>query len=92
MYVDLLTYHISDIIAAVMLAKLGIISKLIFNTDELNDYLISQNVNFVSDGNLYELLELQAYYNNSKLIFNIKLPNFSKNTSILYHLIPLPIN
>lgn len=93
--IDLLVDHISDIIEAVMLAKLGIISKLILNPDELKeirDHLRSQNVDFVSDGNLYELLELQAYYNNSNLIFNIKLPNFSKDTSLLYHLIPLPIN
>lgn len=93
--IDLLFNHISDIIEAVMLAKLGIISKLILHPEELDEirhHFTSQNVNLVSDEHLYELLELQAYYNNSNLIFNIKLPNLSKDINSLFHLIPLPIN
>ncbi|XP_050339704.1 uncharacterized protein LOC126766043 [Bactrocera neohumeralis] len=93
--IDLLLNHISDIIEAVMLAKLGVVSKLILHPDELDEirhHFKSQNIDLVSDGHLYELLELQAYYNNSNLIFNIKLPNLAKSTNSLFHLIPLPIN
>lgn len=93
--IDLLTNHISDIIEAVTFAKLGIISKLILHPDELHEarrYLEKQNVNLISDEHLYELLELQAYYNNSNLVFNIRIPNLSQGINTLYHVIPLPIN
>lgn len=41
---------------------------------------------------LYEIIELQAYYNNSNIIPNVKIPKFQRETFILPHIIPLPIN
>lgn len=93
--IDLLTGHMSDIAEAVILAKLNIISKLILHPDELGEirvHFYNQKINIISDEHLYELLELQTYYNNTRLIFNVKIPNFANETNILYHLIPLPIN
>lgn len=93
--INLLTEHITDIIEAVMLAKLGVISRLILQPDELDEIrnnLMSQEINLISDENIYELLELQAFYKESNLIFNIKIPNLSNIKNTFYHLIPLPIN
>lgn len=41
---------------------------------------------------IYELLGLQAYYNNSKIIFNVQLPVVSEENYELFHIIPLPLN
>lgn len=93
--IDLLSDHISDIIDSIMLAKLGTISKLILHPEEttvIRNIFKSQKIDLISDQHIYELLELQAYYNNNNLIFNVKIPNFSNETYTLYHLIPLPIN
>lgn len=41
---------------------------------------------------MYEILELQAYYNNSKIIFNVKVPILHTDNYITSHIIPLPVN
>lgn len=45
-----------------------------------------------SDEHIYELLELQAYYNETNIIFNFKIPILAKEEYNMYHIIPLPIN
>ncbi|XP_059216855.1 uncharacterized protein LOC131994245 [Stomoxys calcitrans] len=38
------------------------------------------------------MLGMQAYYNETNIIFNILVPNVSEEDYFLYHIIPLPIN
>lgn len=93
--IDLLTNHISNIAEAILLARLNIISKLILNPNELEeiyDTFRKQSIDIKSDEHIYELLDQQAYYNGSKIIFNIQIPNLSHENFSLYHVIPLPIN
>lgn len=91
--INLLNDHISSISEAVVLAKLNIISKHILSRDELR-YIHSQfekqNITLYSDEHIYEMLNLQAYYNGSNIIFNIQIPTFSKDQYTMYHIIPLP--
>lgn len=93
--IDLLSEHITNLAESVVLAKLNIISKLILNKNELEiiyKHIVNQSVNLVSDEHIYELLGLQAYYNSSNIIFNIKIPILSVERFNFYHIIPLPIN
>lgn len=93
--IDLLTGHMSDISEAVILAKFNIISKLILHPDELDvirDHFHNQRIDVISDEHIHELLEFQTYYKNTRLIFNARIPNFSTETNIFYHLFSLPIN
>ena len=71
------------------------ISKHILHPDELDHlkmHFESQNIKLSSYEHIYELLELQAYYNDSNLIFNVKIPNMYDNQSKLYHIKSIPIN
>lgn len=92
--IDLLNNHLTNIAEAIVLAKLNIISKQILNPEELTEIYKSfekQSVDIKSNEHIYELLELQAYYNNSNIIFNIRIPSISQNTYSFFHIIPLPI-
>lgn len=73
---------------------MNIISKLILDSSELNEIhnFINNKVKIISTEHIYELLEIMAYYNNSNIIFNIKLPVISNEIFTLYHIIPTPIN
>lgn len=93
--IDILTSHIKDISEAIILAKLNIIPKLILHIDEIqqiSQYLENQSIKTKSVENIYEILGLQAYYNESNIIFNIQVPNLDPNSYQFYHIIPLPIN
>lgn len=93
--IDLLTNHLADISEAIILARLNIISKQILNEDEITEIyndLRSQEINIESDEHIYEMLELQAYYTETNIVFNVKIPILSKETYSMAHLIPLPIN
>ena len=93
--IDLLTNHISNIAEAVILSKLNIIPKFLLNTEELyyiENKFVKQNVKIESNEQIYEFLGLQAYYNGSKIIFNVRIPNLSNEKYFFYHVVPLPIN
>lgn len=93
--IDLLSSHLSNIAEAVVLARLNIISKQILNSDELNEiytFFKNKSIEIKSDEHIYELLGLQAYYNNTNIIFNIQIPQISEETYSFFHIIPLPIN
>ena len=93
--IHLLNEHIENIIDSVTFAKLKIISRHILHPFEMNQIykiLIDQKVNIISDENIYQLLELQAYYNESNIIFIIQIPNFYPEPFQLYHIKQLPIN
>lgn len=93
--IDLLSNHITDIAEAIILAKLKVISKFILHPDEL-DYIHSllNNMSFPiqSDEQIYELLELQAYYSGTRIIFNLNIPVISNEIFKHTHLIPLANN
>lgn len=91
--IDLLNSHLSSIAEAVIFAKFNIIPKQILNQNELSEiHLIfqKQNVTIKSDEHIYELLELQAYYNDTNIIFNIQIPVIPDDIYTLFHIIPLP--
>jgi len=93
--IDLLQEHLNNISETVILAKLNIISKQILNKNELksiHDIFLQQNLKLNTDESIYEMLELQAYYNNTNIIFNIKIPVVTNNTFNLFHVLPLPIH
>lgn len=93
--IDLLTNHLSDIAEAIILARLKIISKQILNEEEMVEIYNSLKIQIIdikSDEQIYEMLELQAYYMKTDIIFNIKIPILSQESYYMAHIIPLPIN
>lgn len=93
--IDILHDHLTSLSEAIVLARLNIISKHILSPDELTEiyYLFqNQSIKIKSDEHIYELLGLQAYYNDSNIIFNIRIPVMSNEEYSLFHIIPLPIN
>ena len=93
--IELLTDHLRDIEESIMLAKLKIISKNILHPKELNyvyNILSKQDISIESEINLYELLELNAYYNATNIVFVIKIPIFLKEKYTIYHLKTIPFN
>lgn len=93
--IDLLNMHLTGIAEAVTLARLNIISKHILSPQELSElYLFfeKQSVNIKTDENIYEFLGLQAYFNDTNIIFNIRIPVIPKDSYSLFHIIPLPIH
>jgi hypothetical protein len=94
-HIDILNSHLKNIAEAIVLAKLNIISKQILNPKEIHDITLhfeNQNSTVKSIEYLYELLKLQAYYNDTNIIFNIQIPILSHNTYTFIHIISLPIN
>lgn len=92
-HIDLLSNHIASISEAMILSRLKIIPKMILNIEELNEIennLKNQSINIDTIEHLYELLELQAYYNNTNIIFNIL--HIPHDQYIISHIIPIPIN
>ncbi|XP_059220108.1 uncharacterized protein LOC131995379 isoform X2 [Stomoxys calcitrans] len=93
--IDLLTHHLTNIAEAVVLSKLNIISRFLLSPEELENIevkLKQKNIEVRSIENIYEMLGMQAYYNETNIIFNILVPNVSEEDYFLYHIIPLPIN
>lgn len=93
--IDLLTNHLINLAEAIVLARLNIISKQILNHDEIVEIynnLRGQSVEIASSEEIYTLLGLQAYYNGSNLIFNVRIPILSQQNYSMLHIIPLPIN
>lgn len=93
--IDLLTNHLTDLGEAIVLARLNIISKQILNEDEMHEIhknLVLQGIDLKSNEQIYQFLGLQAFYTNSNLIFNIKIPILSQENYTMTHLIPLPVN
>lgn len=92
---DILRNHVTDISETIILARLNIISKTILSNREIeiiNKYVKNQSIHISSNEQLYELLKLQAYYNNTNIIFNIKIPIVENKNYELTQIIPLPIN
>lgn len=93
--IDLLYSHLMQLAQALNLAKLNILPTLILSPDELDhafDFLKSQNLPIKSTHQVYELLTFQAYYNNTNIIFNVRIPTFDNITYTVNLLQPLPKN
>ena len=93
--IELLRNHLENILESINLAKLNVISNHILHPDEISyvtEIFKNQNINLVSKEDVYQFLELQAYYNETSLIFIIQIPTFYSYSYILYHLNQLPIN
>lgn len=93
--IGLLNEHLNDISESIIFAKLNVISKHILHPTELDtiyDHLKKQNIEIKSGENIYEFLELHAYYNHTNIIFVIKIPTYLNQTYTFYHINSLPIN
>lgn len=93
--IDMLNNHLKDISQTLILAKLNIISNVILNKEEIESIhkmLTNEQIELISEEHMYNLLNLQAYYNNSNIIFNVKIPQIENNNCNFYNIIPLPIN
>lgn len=94
-HIDLLTNHIKDVSEAMTLSSLGIIPKMILNTQELEEIgnnLENQSIKIDTTEHLYELLQLQAFYNDTNIVFNIQIPHIPLTNYTISHTIPIPIN
>ena len=92
--IDLLNDHLNNINEAFILSKLNIISKHILYPKELKmvyEILKNESIFVTSDEQLYEFLELQAFYSGNDMIFNIKIPIVSNKLYSLFHTIPIQI-
>lgn len=91
--IDYLNEHVVSIIESVALAKLNVIHKNILHPDELHyvhKILTEQKINIMSNEDIYQLLELQTFYNNSNLIFSINIPKFHPETFSMYQINQIP--
>lgn len=82
----------SAIAEAIILVKLGIISKQILNPEELSEIrttLKKQMITIQSEENIYELLTLQAYQNGTNIVFNVPITIFQTENYPFFHLIPI---
>lgn len=59
---------------------------------EIENNLGYQSIKVEIIEHLQELLELQAYYNNTNIIFNILIPHIPQEQYTTSHTIPIPIN
>lgn len=93
--IDQLQTHLDNLLDIITHAKLQIISHHLLDKKELTfieDQLKSQNIFINSEHNIYELLHLKAYYNQSVIIFSIEIPTFHRNSFKQYYLQPTTIN
>lgn len=91
--IDILRSHLDDISECIQLAKLGVISKDILSTNELRfirEKLIEQNVKIQTLEQIYEHLHLQAYYNETKLLFIVKVPILDPELYTEHYVEPIP--
>lgn len=91
--IDILKTHLDDIFQIIQMAKLGIISKNILNRDEIlfiRNKLTLQGVVIESFEQIYEMCYLQAYYNDTNVLFVIKFPKLNNIIYNEYFLEPIP--
>lgn len=89
-----LTDHVDNIIQSVQLAQLGLLSKHILSKSELSlvKSKLPQIIQNYNDEQIYEILELKAYFNNTNLIFAVQIPQMTNESYTTYRLRPLPTN
>ena len=76
-------------------AKVNIISRHILDNTEMNyvtDELLKNNIKIKSEEQIYSLLNLKAYYNNTDLVVLIEIPQFLEEKYNYYKIKTFPIN
>lgn len=92
--IDNLVSHFKDISESIHLAKLNIISKHILHQDELSfsiEKLEEKGIEIYNIEQVYDFLEISAFFNSSKLIFIVKVPSIENVTYNNLILEPLPV-
>lgn len=92
---DQLKSHLENIFESIQLARTKIIPKQILSLDELafiSGILEQQNIRPTSTEQIYEFLDLSAYYNKTKLIFIVSIPRIDNSTYTEFLLEPLTIS
>ena len=91
---DMLYHHFENLFDAIQMAKLKIISKDILGHDEIEfaiQILKKHNVIPNSVEQVYQFLELSAYYNNTELIFVVYIPLLDDTKFNTIILEPIPV-
>lgn len=94
MQMDHLISHFKDISESIHLAKLNIIPKHILQTDELTfsiERLEEKGIVINNMEQVYDFLEISAFYNMSKLLFVIKIPSLENITYNYLKLDSIPV-
>lgn len=92
---DNLKTHFENIFESIQLARANIIPKQILSNEELgfvSSLLEEQNIRPSSVDQIYEYLELSAFYNHSKLIFVVSIPKLENAMYTQFILEPLPVS
>lgn len=86
--------HVDSIINSIQLAKLGILSKHILTKSEIKIVRQSLQNQFetLNDENIYELLQLKAYFNNGNIVFAVQIPQTLNSTFKTIRLRSFPEN
>lgn len=91
--IEYLNNHVKDIAQTINLSKLNIIPRNILIPEELDyslNILIKQGLQINAIEEVYEYLNLQAYYNDTNIIFNFKIPIFYPENFQVNFIIPIP--
>lgn len=92
---DNLKSHLENIFESVQLARTKVIPKQILSVEELgfvSNILEQQNIRPTSIEQIYEFLDLSAFYNNTRLIFIISIPRIDNTTYVEFLLEPLLVS
>lgn len=84
--------HFNDLSECIKMAKLNILPKNIMSQREIEfikKKLTEQKIEFMSDEHVYEHLNIQAYYNGTKLIFIINVPIYDEQNFNEYFVEPI---
>lgn len=85
--INLMKDQINKIHEIITFAKIKVISTHILDNHELydiNQHLINNSIHLKSEEQIYSLLEIQAYYNDTNLIIIIQVPEFYKESLTYY--------
>lgn len=91
--IDLLQYHLNSILQSINLAKLQLIPQNILSIQEIAfiyEILQNQSLEISALEEIYEYCTLEALYNGTNIIFNIKIPILAKNIFDYMILEPIP--
>lgn len=93
--IEMLKDQINNIHEILSFAKIKVISRHILSRQELtyiHEQFVKSKINLASYEEVYELLELKAYYNGTNIILTIQIPQFYNDILTYYHIKPIPIN
>lgn len=92
--IEILKDQIQEIHEIITFGKINVISRYILDGSELEyvrNILNNQKINIKSDEQLYALLNLKAYYNNTNIVLAIEIPQFHQDIFSYYFIKTIPI-